>query len=101
MIKRVATSDLTFGHMPAPPPSVYTTGQPGVSEMLDCFTEQGSAVDARTLSPIAVVSDGRWVSRWENYVCVLLSTRRIVVAQRGANTVQSFHQWTMYGDTVQ
>ena len=56
MIKRVATSDLTFGHMPAPP--IGVSGQVdslGISEMLEYFTDGGVAADPETLSPIAVV----------------------------------------------
>ena len=57
MIRRVATSDLTFGHMPAPPPSGLV-GEPedvGVAKILECFTETGMPVDSEALSPIAVV----------------------------------------------
>ncbi len=58
MIKRVATSDLTFSHMPAPPPASYS-GEPGLDEVLGCFTEQGLAADTEALSPIAVVREER------------------------------------------
>lgn len=56
MIKHVATSELTFGHMPAAPPP--RTGEPDaveIPEMLECFTEQGFPADTSVLSPIAVV----------------------------------------------
>lgn len=56
MIKRVATADLMFGHLPVPPPSLGRPETLGVSEMLECFTEDGMAVETGSLSPIAVVS---------------------------------------------
>ncbi len=56
MITRVATADLTFCHMPAPPPTMGQAEMLGVCEMLECFAEDGLAVDDGSLSPIAVVS---------------------------------------------
>lgn len=57
MVKQVTTSDLMFGHMPAPPPSHATGQQVEASEILDYFTEQGVAAESLHLSPIAVVSE--------------------------------------------
>ena len=56
MVHRVATSELTFGQMPAPPPSSVYPEVVGVADVLACFTEDGLPVDTHPLSPIAVVS---------------------------------------------
>ena len=65
MIKRVATADLMFGNLPAPPPSLGQTETLGVSEMLECFTDDGFPADATSLSPIAVVRSGTVEGRGE------------------------------------
>ena len=54
MIRRLATPDLMFGHMVAPPPS-KTKDSVDVSDVLSCFNETGSPV-LPNLSPIAMVT---------------------------------------------
>ncbi len=56
MVRRVATAELTFGQMPAPPPITVRPEVVGVADMLACFSEQGEPLDTMPLSPIAVVS---------------------------------------------
>lgn len=63
MIRRVATADLMFGSLPAPPPSIgQTTETLGVSEVLECFTDDGLPTETTSLSPIAVVRVEAFVS---------------------------------------
>ena len=54
LIRRLATPDLMFGHMVAPPPST-TKDLVGISDMLSCFSETGSPARS-DLSPIAMVT---------------------------------------------
>lgn len=54
MIRRLATPDLMFGHVVAPPLS-KTKDSVDISDVLGCFNETGSPVLSE-LSPIAMVT---------------------------------------------
>lgn len=60
LIRRLATPDLMFGHMVAPPPST-TKDLVGINDMLSCFNETGSPARS-DLSPIAMVTSPPQIS---------------------------------------
>ena len=57
MVRRVATADLMFGHMIAPPPTDANVQSDSldISDILSCFNEHGSPSSSQ-LSPIAMVT---------------------------------------------
>ena len=57
MIRRIATPDLMFGHMVAPPPRNVTSQIDSlqIGDVLNCFTDHGAPVTSE-LSPIAMVT---------------------------------------------
>ena len=57
MIRRIATPDLMFGHMIAPPPRGVTSQLESldIADVLNSFTDQGSPTTSN-LSPIAMVT---------------------------------------------
>ena len=67
MIRRIATPDLMFGHMIAPPPRGVTSQLESldIADVLNSFTDRGSPTTSN-LSPIAMVTiassdiHGKW-----------------------------------------